>query len=78
LFHATHNATVNPTGFAVAVLHLPQGEILYVLGALVTLAAAGIIIATRGRLGSGATPTRTTSGSAVASQPASTMPPLAG
>jgi CAAX protease family protein len=73
LFHATHNATVNPTGFAVAVLHLPQGEILYVLGALVTLAAAGIIIATRGRLGSGPTPTSTTSGSAVASQPASSQ-----
>lgn len=26
LFHATHNATVNPTGFAVAVLHLPRGR----------------------------------------------------
>lgn len=51
LFHATHNATVNPTGFAVAVLHLPQGEILYVLAALVTLAAVAITIATHGRLG---------------------------
>src|SRR3954471_19580497 len=51
LFHATHNATVNPTGFAVAVLHLPQGEIIYVLAALVTLAAVAITIATHGRLG---------------------------
>jgi hypothetical protein len=51
LFHATHNATVNQTGFAVTVLHLPQGEILYVLGALVTLAAVAITIATHGRLG---------------------------
>jgi uncharacterized protein len=50
LFHATHNATVNPTGFGVGVLGLPQGEILYVLAALVTLAGITIAIATRGQL----------------------------
>ena len=56
VFHATHNATVNPTGFAVAVLGLPQGEVLYVVGALVILAAITVIIATHGRLGADGTP----------------------
>jgi membrane protease YdiL (CAAX protease family) len=70
LFHATHNATVNPTGFAVAVLHLPQGEILYVLAALVTLAAVAITIATRGRLGAPASPTGTAQGAADAARAA--------
>ena len=51
LFHATHNATVNPTGFAVAVLGLPQGEVLFVVSCLVLLAAVVIAIVTRGRLG---------------------------
>jgi membrane protease YdiL (CAAX protease family) len=72
LFHATHNATVNPTGFAVAVLHLPQGEILYVLAALVTLAAVAITIATQGRLGTPASPTGTAQGAADA-PPAATI-----
>jgi hypothetical protein len=52
----THNATVNPTGFAVAVLGLPQGEVLYIVGALVILAATTVIIATHGRLGADGTP----------------------
>jgi membrane protease YdiL (CAAX protease family) len=51
LFHATFNATVNPTGFAVAVLGLPQGEAVYVVGGLVVLAAVAVAVATRGRLG---------------------------
>jgi hypothetical protein len=51
LFHATHNATVNPTGLAVAVLDLPQGEVVYVTGGLVVLAAIAVVVATGGRLG---------------------------
>jgi membrane protease YdiL (CAAX protease family) len=51
LFHATFNATVNPTGFGVAVLGLPQGELVYVVGGLVVIAAATVAVATRGRLG---------------------------
>jgi membrane protease YdiL (CAAX protease family) len=51
LFHATHNATVNPTGFAVAVLGLPQDEVLFVVGLLVMVAAVVTVLATRGRLG---------------------------
>jgi uncharacterized protein len=70
LFHATHNATVNPTGFAVAVLHLPQGEILFVLAALVTLAAVAITIATHGRLGAPSSPSRTAQGAAEAARAA--------
>jgi uncharacterized protein len=51
LFHAAHNATVNPTGLGVAVLELPQGEVLFVAGVLVMLVAVVLVIATRGRLG---------------------------
>lgn len=51
LFHATFNATVNPKGFAVAVLGLPQGEMVYVVGGLVVLAAVAVAVATRGGLG---------------------------
>jgi uncharacterized protein len=51
LFHATFNATVNPNGFGAAVLELPQIELVYVVGGLVVIAAAGVAIATRGRLG---------------------------
>jgi uncharacterized protein len=51
LFHATFNATVNPYGFAVSVLGLPQGEMVYVVGGIVVLAAAAVAMATRGRLG---------------------------
>lgn len=50
LFHAMHNATVNPTGFAVAVLDLPQDEMLFVTGVLVLVAAVVLVIATHGRL----------------------------
>ena len=51
LFHAVHNATVNPTGLAVAVLDLPQGEVLFVVGVLVVLAALVVVFATHRRLG---------------------------
>lgn len=51
LFHAMHNATVNPTGFGVAVLELPQGEVLFVVGVLVMLAAVIVVLATHRRLG---------------------------
>jgi membrane protease YdiL (CAAX protease family) len=51
LFHATFNATVNPTGLGVAVLGLPQGEVVVIETALVVLGAAAVAIATRGRLG---------------------------
>jgi hypothetical protein len=51
LFHAMHNATVNPTGFAVAVLGLPQNEILFVVGCAVLVAGVVIAAATRRRLG---------------------------
>jgi membrane protease YdiL (CAAX protease family) len=50
-FHATFNATVNPYGFGVAVLELPQEELPYVVGGLVVLAGAAVAVATRGRLG---------------------------
>jgi membrane protease YdiL (CAAX protease family) len=50
LFHAMHNAIVNSTGL-VAVVALPQFEVLVIMGGIVVLAAATIAIATRGRLG---------------------------
>lgn len=53
LFHSTFNATVNPGGFAVAVLGLPQKEMAYVVGGLVVVAALVVVIATCGRLGRG-------------------------
>ena len=51
LFHAMHNATVNKSGLAGAVLELPQGEVLFVTGVLVMLAAVVVVIATHRRLG---------------------------
>jgi hypothetical protein len=51
LFHATHNATVNPGGLAVAVLGLPAEEVVVVTGGLVVLAAVVVVVATGGRLG---------------------------
>ena len=51
LFHATFNSTVNPTGFAIAVLDLPEGEAFVVLMAIVVLAGVVVGVATRGRLG---------------------------
>jgi uncharacterized protein len=51
LFHAMHNALVNPTGFGVAVLGLPQTEILIIVSGLFILAAAVVAVTTRGRLG---------------------------
>jgi membrane protease YdiL (CAAX protease family) len=51
LFHATFNATVNPTGLTVAVLDLPQGDVVVVVGALVVVAAVAVVIATHRRLG---------------------------
>src|SRR4249920_3464699 len=50
LFHSMHNAIVNPTGL-VAVLALPQFEVLVIMAGIVVLAAAIITVATRGRLG---------------------------
>jgi uncharacterized protein len=51
LFHASFNATVNPTGFAITVLDLPDGEAFIVLNAIVVLAGFVVAAATRGRLG---------------------------
>jgi uncharacterized protein len=51
LFHAMHNTLVNPTGLGVAVLGLPQVEILAILAGLVVLAGLAVAAATRGRLG---------------------------
>ena len=45
-----HNATVNSTGL-VAVIALPQFEVLLIMAGIVVLAAAIITVATRGRLG---------------------------
>lgn len=60
LFHAMHNAIVNPTGLGVAVLGLPQGEALLVVGVLVMLAAVVVVFATRRRLGLPLTQRRST------------------
>jgi membrane protease YdiL (CAAX protease family) len=51
LFHAMHNALVNPTGLGVAVLDLPQAEVLAILAGLVVLAGIVVAAATHGRLG---------------------------
>jgi len=45
-----HNAIVNPTGL-VAVVALPQFEVLVIMAGIVVLTAAIIAVATRGRLG---------------------------
>jgi hypothetical protein len=50
LFHSMHNAIVNSTGL-VAVVGLPQFEVLVIMAGIVVLAAAIIAVATRGRLG---------------------------
>ena len=50
LFHAMHNAIVNPTGL-VAVVALPQFEVLVIMAGIVVLAATIIAIASRVRLG---------------------------
>jgi hypothetical protein len=50
LFHSMHNAIVNSTGL-VAVVDLPQFEVLVIMAGIVVLAAATIAVATRGRLG---------------------------
>jgi uncharacterized protein len=50
LFHSVHNAIVNFTGL-VAVVALPQFEVLVIMAGIVVLAAAIITVATRGRLG---------------------------
>jgi CAAX protease family protein len=50
LFHSMHNAIVNSTGL-VAVVSLPQFEVLVIMAGIVVLAAAVIGVATRGRLG---------------------------
>jgi uncharacterized protein len=50
LFHAMHNAIVSSTGL-VAVVALPQFEVVVIMAAIVVLAGAIIAVATRGRLG---------------------------
>jgi hypothetical protein len=50
LFHSMHNAIANSTGL-VAVVDLPQFEVLVIMGGTVVLAAVIIAVATRGRLG---------------------------
>jgi membrane protease YdiL (CAAX protease family) len=50
LFHSMHNAVVNSTGL-VAVVALPQFEVLVIMDGIVVLAGAIIAVATRGRLG---------------------------
>jgi uncharacterized protein len=50
LFHSMHNAIVNSSGL-VAVVGLPQFDVLVIMAGLVVLAGAIIAIATRGRLG---------------------------
>jgi CAAX protease family protein len=50
LFHSMHNAIVNSTGL-VAVVGLPQFDVLVIMAGIVVLAGAIIAIATRGRLG---------------------------
>jgi membrane protease YdiL (CAAX protease family) len=51
LFHASFNATVNPGGFAVAVLDLPPGDAFVILMGMVVIVGAVVAVATRGRLG---------------------------
>lgn len=51
LFHATFNSTINPGGFAVAVLDLPQEEAFVVLMGIVVVGGAVVAVVTRGRLG---------------------------
>ena len=51
LFHAMHNATVNPTGLGVAVLDLPQDDVLFLVSLLVVVAAVVVVVVTHGRLG---------------------------
>ena len=50
LFHSMHNAIVNSTGL-VAVVALPQFEVLVIMAGIVVLAGAIVVLATRGRLG---------------------------
>jgi uncharacterized protein len=50
LFHAMHNAIVNSTGL-VAVVGLPQFDVLVIMAGIVVLAAVIIAVGTRGRLG---------------------------
>ena len=50
LFHAMHHAIVKPSGL-VAVVGLPQFEVLVIRSGIVVLAAALIAVPRRGRLG---------------------------
>jgi len=51
LFHAMHNAMVNPTGLGIAVYGVPQTDILVIIPGLAIVAGGIIAAATRGRLG---------------------------
>lgn len=50
-FHATHNVMVNPTGLGVAVLGLPQINVLAIMSGLVIITGVIVTVATRTRLG---------------------------
>jgi hypothetical protein len=50
LFHSMHNAVVNSTGL-VAVVGLPQFEVLMIMAGIVVLAGAIIAVGSRSRLG---------------------------
>jgi hypothetical protein len=50
LFHSMHNAIVNPAGL-VAVVALPQFEVLLIMAGIVVLAGAIVALTTGGRLG---------------------------
>lgn len=51
LFHATFNSTINPGGFAIAVLEIPSDEAFVILMAIVVIVGAFVAVATKGRLG---------------------------
>lgn len=51
LFHAMHNVMVNPTGLGVAVLGLPQLDVLAIVSVLVIITGVIVTVATRARLG---------------------------
>jgi CAAX protease family protein len=53
LFHAMHNAMVNPTGLGIAAYGIPQTDILVIISGLAIVAGGIIAVATRGRLGLG-------------------------
>jgi hypothetical protein len=51
LFHATFNSTINPGGFAVAVLDLPREDAFVLLMGIAVIAGVVVAVMTRGQLG---------------------------